>query len=99
MSSNSRIGHQLTHSCHLGATCHETWMPHGKKDIARSVAVGKQCLPDVPFMRTLKCLSRLVKAQVRTSMGQPCDGLGSKSKCWAGFDSWFDMLMSHIGVN
>jgi len=31
--------------------------------------------------------------------GGPHDSLGYESKCWAAFNSWFDMLMSYASVD
>jgi hypothetical protein len=45
------------------------------------------------------CEIRLVGAHVRTTTGWPHGSLGYESKCWAGFDSQFDKLMNHIGVD
>lgn len=55
---------------------------------------------DMPFQGNLQVWEL---TQLRPKSGPPqCDphgSLGYKSKCWATFDSQFDMLMNHIGAN
>jgi len=50
-----------------------------------------ECLQHALEGKNLNRKALLVGSKSRSVQGRPCGGLGYESKCWAGFDSQFDI--------